>query len=227
MREAEPLPLAVDGLAVRIGARTLLHIPSLRVPAGAFVVLRGASGAGKSTALNILSGILAASAGRVVWGGTDLTALDPAGRRAFRRRMLGLVFQDYRLFSELDALGNAALPAAWAPARARADLRRDAGAALARMGLAGAADRRVAVMSGGERQRVAVARALATDPAVILADEPTASLDRANADQLADDLAGLAGRRTVIAVSHDPAVQSRAGRLLTLADGRIVEDTDG
>ena len=220
------LPLSVSGLRVVAGGRTILDIPSLEVAAGALVVLRGASGAGKSTALNVLSGNMAARAGRVRWGATDIAALPPSGRRRFRRERLGLLFQDYRLFAELGALDNAALPAAWAPAPRRAGLRATARASLDRLGLADAARRPVAVMSGGERQRVAMARALSTGPAVILADEPTASLDRENADRLADDLALLAGAHTLVVVSHDPAMQARATRLLTLADGRIVDDSD-
>ena len=113
------LPLSVSGLRVVAGGRTILDVPSLEVAAGALVVLRGTSGAGKSTALNVLSGNMAAQAGRVRWGATDIAALPPSGRRRFRRERLGLLFQDYRLFAELGALDNAALPAAWAPAPRR------------------------------------------------------------------------------------------------------------
>lgn len=221
----EPLGLSVSGLRVEAGGRVILDLPTLEVRAGEFVVLRGASGAGKTTALNAFSGIAPVRSGRVAWGKTDLAGLGAPARRAFRRERLGLVFQDYRLFDELDALENASLAASWTPARRRAALRAQADRALGVLGLASARRRRIAVMSGGERQRVAVARALATDPVAILADEPTASLDRANAEALADDLAALAGRRTLIVVSHDPALVGRAGRVLTLADGRIVEDS--
>ena len=119
--------LAVAGLRVEAGGRTILDIPALTVPAGAMLVLRGASGAGKSTALNVLSGNLAASAGQVRWGGTDIAGLSPAGRRRFRRERLGLIFQDYRLFAELGALDNAALAAAWMPRARRPALRAAAG----------------------------------------------------------------------------------------------------
>lgn len=112
------LPLSVSGLRVVAGGRTILDIPSLEVAAGALIVLRGASGAGKSTALNVLSGNMAAQAGRVRWGATDIAALPPSGRRRFRRERLGLLFQDYRLFAELGALDNAALPAPGHPRRA-------------------------------------------------------------------------------------------------------------
>ena len=221
------LPLTIEGLRFQAGGRVILDIPGLSVPAGGFVVLRGASGAGKSTALALFSGITVPSAGQVLWGDLDLAGLSAATRRRFRRDWLGLVFQDYRLFPELDALTNAALAEGWAPATRRASIRASAARALDALGLASAQSRRSAVMSGGERQRIAVARALATDPAAILADEPTASLDRANADRLAADLAALAGRHTLIVVSHDPAVQAQANRVLTLADGRIVEDSGG
>ena len=225
--EAAPalLPLHLDGLRFTVGGRAILDIPALSVTPGAFVVLRGPSGAGKSTALALIAGMMRPTAGRIVWGGTDLATLPDGARRRFRRQHFGLVFQDYRLFPELDAQANAALAAGWAPRPRRAAITDRAAEALAGLGLGAAATRRVAVMSGGARQRIAVARALATDPVALLADEPTASLDRPNADRLADDLARLAGRRTLIVVSHDPAVQARAGRLITLADGRIVEDT--
>lgn len=222
-----PLPLRIESLRFQAGGRVILDIPHLTVPAGGFVALRGASGAGKSTALALIAGIAQAAQGRVLWGDVNLTALSPAARRQFRRDRLGLVFQDYRLFPELGAQANAALAAGWAPRAARAHIRQTAARALAALGLAQAHTRSAALMSGGERQRIAVARALATNPAAILADEPTASLDRANADRLADDLAALAGAQTLIVVSHDPALQARADRILTLADGRIVEDTDG
>ena len=221
----EPLGLSVAGLRVEAGGRVILDMPALELRAGEFVVLRGASGAGKTTALNAFAGIAPVRSGRVAWGKTDLARLGAPARRAFRRERLGLVFQDYRLFDELDALENASLAASWTPARRRAALRAQAERALNVLGLVSARRRRTAVMSGGERQRVAVARALATDPVAILADEPTASLDRTNAEALAADLAALADRRTLIVVSHDPALVGRAGRVLTLADGRIVEDS--
>lgn len=219
------MPLRIAGLRFDAGGRRILDIPALEIAPGAFAVLRGASGAGKSTALALIAGMMPPSAGSVTWGETDLARLSPGERRRFRRERLGLVFQDYRLFAELDARTNVALASGWAPSARRAGIAEQANVALAALGLGTATRRRVAVMSGGERQRIAVARALATAPAAILADEPTASLDRANADRLADDLAALSGARTLIVVSHDPAVQARAGRLITLADGRIVEDS--
>ncbi len=209
--------------------RVLLEVPQLSVDAGASVALRGASGAGKSTLLHVLSGLVRPEAGQVLWGGQDIAALSEDARARFRRETLGLVFQDCQLFEELSALGNAALASAFAPAAERARLRRSAAGWLAALGLGEAGPRPVDSFSGGERQRIAVARALAASPPVILADEPTAALDRANADALGADLVALAaeGGRTLIAVTHDAALAARLGRQITLADGRIVEDSDG
>ena len=166
-----------------------------------------------------------ADGGRIDWGGTDITTLTQDASAAFRRASIGMVFQDFLLFEELGALGNAALAAAYQPRR-RHVIRDGAAAALKRLGLDPDTSRNVATFSGGERQRVAVSRALASDPAVILADEPTASLDRAAADALIDDLITLAreGARTLIVVSHDAAVHERADRVIDIVDGRLVGD---
>lgn len=142
---------------------------------------------------------------------------------------MGLIFQDFLLFEELGALDNAALAAAFASPAERRPLRQRAAHWLDRLGLGQAGSRRADSFSGGERQRIAVARALANDPAVILADEPTASLDRASADRLIADLAALSQDtgRTLIAVTHDAALIGRLDRVLTMAEGRIVGDSDG
>ncbi|ETD88180.1 ABC transporter ATP-binding protein [Rhodobacter capsulatus] len=225
------------GLALRIeglrlcgeGGRQLLQIPRLQIAAGAAVVLRGPSGAGKSTLLHVLAGLITPQAGRVLWGGTDIAALRDGPRAAFRRATIGLVFQDPLLFEELSAQDNAALTALYAPAAARAEIAARAEAALARLGLSPAGRRAAASYSGGERQRIAVARALAGDPAVLLADEPTASLDRANADRLSADLIALARQRgqTLIVASHDPALMALAGQVIDLRDGEIAEAQHG
>ncbi|GGH61452.1 ATP-binding cassette domain-containing protein [Frigidibacter albus] len=208
--------------------RVLLDVPLLTLDAGQSLALRGASGAGKSTLLHVLSGLVRPSAGRVVWGGQDIAALTEDARARFRRETLGLIFQDCHLFEELSALGNAGLASAFAPARDRAPIRLAAAQWLAALGLGQAGARAVDSFSGGERQRIAVARALAGGPPVILADEPTAALDRANADALGADLVRLAaeGGRMLITVTHDAALAARMGRQITIADGRIVEDSD-
>lgn len=219
------LELTVTALEVP-GAQAVprLQIAALTIAAGSLVGIRGPSGAGKTTALHAIAGLLDDARGQVRWGGTDLLGLRPEARAGWRARHLGMIFQDYLLFDELDGLDNAALGAMFQPRAARAALRARAAAGLERLGLP-RGRRPVAGLSGGERQRVAVARALAADAPVILADEPTASLDRATADRLIDDLAGLAAGtgRSLIAVSHDPALLARMDRVLTIADGRLIE----
>ncbi|ULB12282.1 ATP-binding cassette domain-containing protein (plasmid) [Cereibacter azotoformans] len=208
--------------------RRLLSVGRLAIPAGQSVAVCGASGAGKTTLLHVLAGLVRPTAGRVVWGGQDLAALSDAGRAAFRRDGIGMIFQDHHLFEELSPLGNAALAAAFAPPATRDALRARAAAWLDRLGIPAADARNVSTFSGGERQRIAVARALAADPRIILADEPTASLDRGAADSLSDALAELVadGGRSLIVVTHDQGLARRMHRVLTLADGRIIGDSD-
>ena len=218
-----PALMVRDLVVTARGGRRLLDVPAFDVRPGEAVAIRGPSGAGKSTLLYALAGLLPAASGSIRWGDEDLAAMGDRARTAFRRRTLGLVFQDHLLFEELSAAGNAALSSAYAPKVERAGIGSRATAALDRLGVPGGR-RRVTSLSGGERQRVAVARALATDPAVILADEPTAALDRAAADRLADDLMALAAEgRTLIVVSHDPALHARAGRMVDVVDGRLAE----
>lgn len=220
------LPLSVEGLEVRgPQGRALLSVPAFAAPAGALIGIRGPSGAGKSTFLYALAGLADRAQGAVRWGGTDLSALGPGGRAAFRAANIGMIFQDFLLFEELDALGNAGLAALFRPAAERRALRERAAAHLARLGLGGPA-RSVASFSGGERQRVAIARAMAAGAPVLLADEPTASLDRAAADRLIDDLVGLsrAAGATLVAVSHDPHLIARMDRVLTVEDGAVTDD---
>jgi len=207
--------------------RLIIDIPEMAVDAGEAVVLRGPSGAGKSTLLMVIAGLREPRTGAVRWGGADIWTLDDTARAAFRRRDVGLVFQEHLLFDELTAEQNAALAACYAPRRNRDAIRRGGFAGLERLGLRSAAGARSATMSGGERQRVAVARALANDPPIILADEPTASLDRSNADALTEELIDLArsGGRTLIAVSHDTALHERMDRTITIEDGRLTGDS--
>ncbi|MBF9032059.1 ATP-binding cassette domain-containing protein [Rhodobacterales bacterium HKCCE3408] len=224
----EPAPaLEVTDLTVAgEGGRRLIDVPALHIAPGERVVIRGPSGAGKSTLLYALAGLLPVT-GRIDWGGTDIAALSERRRTAFRRATFGLVFQDYLLFEELSPAANAAIAASFGPSAGRAPIRDRAAGLLDRFGLVRGGARRVASFSGGERQRIAVARALAMDPPVILADEPTASLDRAMADRLIDDLlAACEGTgRTLIVVSHDPAFHDRLPRLIDMAEGRIVPRT--
>lgn len=222
------LPLSVSALSVTGDrGRRLLSVDRLQVAPGRCVGIRGPSGAGKTTLLHALAGLLDVASGQVCWGGTDLAALSADQRGAFRAAHVGLIFQDFLLFDDLGALANAALPALFLPRPRRAALRARAARQLETLGIA-ATDREVSSFSGGERQRVAIARALAHDPAILLADEPTASLHRDAADALIDDLARAArdDGKTLIAVSHDQHLLDRMDRVLTVTDGRITGDTD-
>ena len=203
-----------------------MRIETLTLQAGECVAIRGPSGAGKSTLLFALAGITERTAGSVFWGDTDLLSLNSGARAQFRRNHLGLVFQDYLLFDELSAAGNAHLTAAFSRSGKRAAINKLAHRLLIDLGISPDEHRSVASFSGGERQRVAVARALANDPAVILADEPTASLDREAADRLIDDLMRMAGQqhKTLVVVSHDHRLHARMNRLLTLIDGQVADD---
>lgn len=222
--EARP-SLRVDNLRVaarqRDGSRLpILAVETLVAEPGARVAVTGPSGAGKSSLLAALAGILVPEAGRVSWGGEDVAALSERARDAWRRRSVGLVFQDFHLVPELDARANILLPATFA--RPRAGLGLEATAA-ALMDLVGLADphRRAGLLSRGEQQRTAIARALLHEPAIILADEPTASLDEANGRVVIDLLVGTAERSgaTLIAATHDPALIARLGTRWRLAGG--------
>ncbi|OWU70603.1 ABC transporter ATP-binding protein [Marinibacterium profundimaris] len=206
------------------GGRMLLSVEALSLAPGQSLGLRGPSGAGKSTFLYAIAGLIEGARGRVEWNGTDILSLSPDRRGAFRAAHMGFIFQDFLLFDELSGIDNAALPALFAPRAQRPGIRLRAQEMLGRLGLSDPG-RGVDSYSGGERQRVGVARALANDAAILLADEPTASLHRAAADALIEDLAGVArGQRTSVVVSHDPALLARMDRVITIADGRM---TDG
>ena len=220
--------LRVEALRVAgDGGRTLLEVDSLHVAFGELVCVSGPSGAGKSTLLVALAGLGEPRAGTLSWGEETLAGAGAAARARCRARTLGLVFQQAHLFDELDARANAAIAAGWQPRARRRDLVERAERWLDALGLDPRDRRPVASYSGGERQRVALARALAHDPPVLLADEPTASLDREAADRLIDLLERVhdGGARTLLVASHDPSLIERARRRLTIADGRLVADS--
>ncbi len=203
--------------------RDILSVPTLDIAAGSLVGIAGPSGAGKSTLLYALAGMLEAK-GRIVWNDTNLLTLREEQRTAFRASNIGMIFQDFLLFEELSAAANASLTSLYRPRAQRAGIRQRAAERLAALGLK-EPNRSVASYSGGERQRVAIARALSANAPVLLADEPTASLDRAAADKLIEDLVALArtSGTTLIAVSHDQHLIDRMDRVLTVSDGKISE----
>lgn len=208
--------------------KVLAQVPQLEVAPGQALGLSGPSGAGKSSLLFALAGLAPQMRGSVLWGDTDLAAVSGPERAAFRARHIGLIFQDHLLFEELGALANATVLAGFRPRSERRALRSEAAQRLSALALPQDA-RDVSRFSGGERQRVAVARALAHRPSILLADEPTASLDRANAERLTDLLLAEArdAGRTLIVVSHDPQLLARMDRVVTMAHGALVNDFKG
>ena len=199
---------------------------SLDVATGDYVAIMGPSGSGKSTLMHILGCLDVPTAGSYALAGTDVSAMDEVALAAVRNLRIGFVFQQFNLLPSLPAWRNVELPLCYAHA-SREDRRRRAVAALGRVGLGDRIDHRPGELSGGQQQRVAVARALVTDPALILADEPTGNLDsRSTADVLAlfDELS-QAGR-TVVLITHEPDVAARARRTLRIRDGLLEGDSD-
>jgi len=197
----------------------------LTVAPGEFVAVVGRSGSGKTTLLNLLAGIDRPTSGAVRVGGADLGGLSESALAAWRGRTIGLVFQFFQLLPTLTVIENVMLPMDFArkiPAAARRDRARHL---LDRMGVGDQADKVPATLSGGQQQRAAIARALANDPPILLADEPTGNLDSATADAVLRLFADLnADGRTIVVVTHERDIRSIAGREVTLRDGRVIAD---
>jgi cell division transport system ATP-binding protein len=206
------------GYAERPG---VLRDISLILPAGSFHFLTGASGSGKSTLLRLLTLSERPTEGQLFLFGEDATAVTARDRPGFRRRM-GVIFQDFRLLDHLSVFDNAALPLRLRGAKA-ADYRADVEEMLAWVGLGDRIGERPTALSGGEKQRLAIARAVMSRPELILADEPTGSVDPAMADRLLKLFQSLNRQgTTVLIASHDEAMARRSGaRLLRLNDGRL------
>jgi putative ABC transport system ATP-binding protein len=204
-------------------AVTALDSVDIAVEPGEFVAIMGPSGCGKSTLLNLVGGLDRPSSGRVLIDGADLTTLDDDKLTELRRRRMGFIFQFYNLIPVLDATENAALPLTLDGAPDAAAHAREW---LTKVGLGDRMSNRPDQLSGGQQQRVAVARALSTEPALILADEPTGNLDSKAASEIAELLRQVAGEwgRAVLMVTHDPRIAAYAKRLLLMKDGAIVDD---
>jgi putative ABC transport system ATP-binding protein len=202
-----------------------LDAVSLRVDRGEFVAIAGPSGSGKTTLLNLVAGIDAPTSGRVEVDGRDLAGLTHDELADFRMGRVGFVFQHFGLIPVLTAAENVELPLLFNKRVSPGGRRAAVDAALARVGLSAKSGRRPAELSGGEQQRVAVARAVAGDPEIVLADEPTANLDHETGAAVVALLAELNRERgaTFLYSTHDPELVALAGRVVTLRDGRIAE----
>ncbi|WP_430540851.1 ABC transporter ATP-binding protein [Natrialbaceae archaeon AArc-T1-2] len=202
---------------------TALRDVTLAVEEGEVVGLAGPSGSGKSTILHAVAGLVVPTAGTVSVLGTDLTALSDRERVRTRRRHVGIVFQRFHLLPALSARANVALPLVQA-GLPRSRRRERATALLEEVGLGDRVTHLPGELSGGEQQRVAIARALATDPDVIVADEPTGELDTTTGANVLELLTDVGGGRTVLVASHDEATLSVADRVIRLRDGTVVSD---
>jgi len=196
----------------------------LDIAAREFLALMGPSGSGKSTLLNLIAGIDHADAGTILVGDVEITALADAELARWRAANVGFVFQFYNLIPVLSALENVELPLHLTRLSAR-ERRAHAEAVLRLVGLGDRLDHRPGQLSGGQQQRVAIARAVVTDPALIVADEPTGDLDRASAAEVLDLMGGLVRDlgKTVVMVTHDPRAAERAGRVRHLEKG-VMDD---
>lgn len=220
-------PLLVDKVRkfYRQGERRVVALDgvSLSVEAGSFVAIMGASGSGKSTLLHLMSGLTTADEGQIVISGTDLGKLSDYQLTLFRRRNIGLVFQSFNLIPSLTARQNLALPLLLDGKTGREEDRR-VDQMLERLGLGARADHKPDALSGGEQQRIAIGRALITDPAVLFADEPTGNLDSANSTLVCEILRDLSvkGNKTIVMVTHEPSVAAYAQRVLIIKDGKLL-----
>ncbi|MFF6839983.1 ABC transporter ATP-binding protein [Streptomyces tanashiensis] len=226
---------ADQGLLVATGVRKVYRTGSVEVTAlldldlvvrhGEMVAVMGPSGSGKTTLLNCLSGLDDIDAGRVEVDGHDLFAMSDATRTEHRAHTMGFVFQAFNLIPVFSAVENVELPLLLVGTQPR-EARRRALEMLDRVGLGHRVEHRPSELSGGEQQRVTIARALAGRPAIVWADEPTGNLDSAMADQVMDLLCELNQDegQTIVLVTHDSAIGARVPRLIRMHDGQLVED---
>ncbi len=210
------------------GRLEILRGISLQLHRGEILAIVGASGAGKTTLLQVIGTLDAPDRGEVIIGGERLSALSGDRRAAFRNRHLGFVFQSHRLMPEFTAVENVAIPA-MISGKSRREAMAEAGELLRRLSLGDRLDHRPAELSGGEKQRVAVARAIINHPEIVLADEPTGALDSVRKRELLELFLRLREEEglSLIVVTHDRETAEIADRSLLLSDGRIVSEQGG
>ena len=228
----ETAPTATTAVAARALARRYgdgesaveaLRGVSLEVPAGQFTAVMGPSGSGKSTLMHLLAGLDRPTSGTVYVGGEEISTMADRRLTKLRRRHIGFVFQSFNLLPTLTAEENVCLPLAIARAKPAPD---ELDTLLARVGLTERRDHKPAELSGGQQQRVAAARALASKPAIVFADEPTGNLDSAAGTELLGFMRRSVDEygQTIVMVTHDPNAASHASRVIFLGDGRIVDE---
>jgi putative ABC transport system ATP-binding protein len=207
------------------GPFTALQDINLHIQAGEFVAVVGKSGSGKTTLLNLIAGIDRPTSGEILVAGTRVDSLSEAQLAEWRGPTIGLVFQFFQLLPTLTIVENVMLPMDFAELIPIAERRPMALKLLNRVGIADQADKLPVTLSGGQQQRAAIARALANDPPILMADEPTGNLDEATRTSVLELFAELnAEGQTIIVVTHEHDISRYAGRQITLVDGRVAED---
>lgn len=212
----------IDGISKHYEAAAVLKGVVCEIAQGEWVSIVGPSGSGKSTLLNIIGGLDRPTEGGVVIGGTEINRLTDDGLARFRRETIGFVFQQSHLIPYLDATENVMLAQYF---HSMPD-RKEAEDALRKVRLGHRLNHRLSQLSGGEQQRVCIARALINNPSILLADEPTGNLDRENTRNILELLKELHSKEgfTIVLVTHDPFVSSWGERVLSMEDGRIIRD---
>ena len=221
----EPVIRTVELKKYYSGKTKALDGVDLEVNPGEFIAVMGASGSGKSTLLHLIAGLTRPTAGRVTIEGLDPAAMSDNALTQFRRRRIGLVFQRFNLIPHLTAEENITVPLL-AEGKSRKDAEKRALELAGELGIAEQLEQRPDTLSGGEQQRVTLARALSLNPAILLADEPTGNLDSLSSQRICEILDRLcrAEKRTILLVTHEPAVAVWSKRLLILKDGRLIAD---
>ncbi len=214
--------ITVEDIRKRYGSLEVLKGIDLTIESGAIVSIVGASGAGKTTLLQILGTLDVADSGKLVFDGKDVTRLSANELAAFRNQKIGFIFQSHQLLPEFTALENVCIPGLIAK-RPMADVKKRASELLAMLGLAGRMEHKPSELSGGEQQRVAVARSLINNPLVVFADEPSGNLDSKNATELHELFFKLREElgQTFVIVTHNEVLADMADRKVRITDGRV------